>query len=355
MALSPGCAVRRMVAAACLWSCACGGNQPVGSAIVFTTIPPAGEGGPQRTVAVAGHVRGLVRGQRVVLYAKSGIWWVQPVVEKPFTEVKGDSTWSASTHLGTDYAALLVTPEYHPPATLEALPPVGGSVVAVATAKGTGVYSPPARRTLSYSGYEWEIRQIPSERGGINEYDARNAWVDADGCLHLTIAQRDGRWTSAEIALTRSLGYGTYVFVVRDASTLDPAATLDLITWDDTAEEQSHRELDIEISRWGDRQNKDAQYVVQPHFVAANVFRFHAPPGTLTHSLRWQPGSAAFKTEVKRASGSAARIVAEREFTSGIPAAGAETVRLVLYYFRGSPTPPLGTVEVVIEKFQFLP
>jgi hypothetical protein len=142
---------------------------------------------------------------------------------------------------------------------------------------------------------------------------------------------------------------------VRDTSTLDPAATLDLITWDDTAEAQSHRELDIEISRWGDPQNKDAQYVVQPHFVAANVFRFRAPSGTLTHSLRWQPGSAAFKTEAARPKVGVGTVVAEREFTSGIPAAGGETVRLVLYYFRGSKTPPAGTVEVVIEKFQFLP
>ncbi len=204
-------------------------------------------------------------------------------------------------------------------------------------------------------GYDWEIRQIPSERGGINEYDARNAWVDADGHLHLAIAQRDGRWTSAEVALTRALGYGTYVFVVRDTSTLDPAATLDLITWDDTAEEQSHRELDIEISRWGDPQNKDAQYVVQPHFVAANVFRFRAPAGTLTHALRWQPGTAVFKTEAAGSRRGRATVVAEREFTSGIPAAGAETPRLVLYYFRGSKKPPAGAVEVVIEKFQFLP
>jgi len=141
----------------------------------------------------------------------------------------------------------------------------------------------PERATLNFSGYEWEIRRTPSDRGGGNEYDARNAWVDAEGLLHLMLAQRDRAWTSAEVKLTRALGYGTYAFVVRDASHLDPAVALGMLTWDDLGREQNNRELDIEIGRWSDPGNKDAQYVVQSQYVAANVFRFLAAPGRLTH------------------------------------------------------------------------
>jgi signal transduction histidine kinase len=61
---------------------------------------------------------------------------VQPFADQPFTAIRPDSTWTNSTHAGTDYAALLVEPGYRPPATTDALPVIGGGVVAAAVAKG---------------------------------------------------------------------------------------------------------------------------------------------------------------------------------------------------------------------------
>jgi hypothetical protein len=106
------------------------------------------------------------------------------------------------------------------------------------------------------------------------------------------VVQRDGRWTRAEVKLSRSLGYGT----VRDTSHLDPAAALGFLTWDELGPEQNHRELDVEVSRWGNVENKDVQYVVQPHYVAANVYRFNQPAGQLTRSFRWEPDRTLFQT-----------------------------------------------------------
>jgi hypothetical protein len=322
-------------------------------AIEFVTIPDATDGGSDKLAPVAGRVRGAGPGQKIVLFTKAGVWWVQPFTSRPMTDIEADFTWASRIHLGTDYAALLVQADYRPPATIETLPQPGGGVLAVAAVAGAGAFAPKPRKTLTFSGYEWDVRQVPSERAGVNDYDARNAWVDAEGHLHLMLAQRDGKWTSAEVKLTRSLGYGTYLFVVRDTSHLDPAAALGMVTWDDLGADQNHRELDIEISKWGDPGNKDVQYVVQPHYVAANVFRFAARPGRLTHSFRWEPGRASFQT-VSGVSESAVP-VAQRDFTSGVPTPGGETVRLNLLYFRGSKTPPLKEVEVVIEKFGYLP
>jgi hypothetical protein len=321
-----------------------------GASIVLTEVPPSGEGGSERVAPIAGRVTGAGGDAQVVLYARSGIWWVQPLVAKPFTQIGRNSTWRNTTHLGTEYAALLVEPGFQPPPTIETLPPVGGHVLAITIRKGTGTYVPPPRRLLTFSGYEWEVRQSPSDRGGANDYDARNAWVDRDGLLHLLLTSREGRWTSAEVKLTRSLGYGTYAFTVRDMSRLDPAAALGLLTWDELGRDQNYRELDVEISRWGDPENKDVQYVVQPQYVAANVHRFVQPAGRLVHSFRWEPGRASFRTV--RPSGS---IVANRDFTSGIPASGMETVRMNLLYYRSAARPPAGDVEVVIEKFEYLP
>ena len=47
--------------------------------------------------------------------------------------------------------------------------------------------------------------------------------------------------------------------------------------------------------------------------------------------------------------------VAQHEFTSGVPTPGAERVRMNLYFFRYAPAPPQSDVEVVIERFQYLP
>lgn len=108
-----------------------------GLSVEFTTIPLADAGGTQRLDPVEGRVTGARPGQRVVLYARSGAWYVQPYTEGQFTTIQPDSTWRNSTHLGTEYAALLVEPTYVPPDFTDELPKRGGGVVAVATTEGT--------------------------------------------------------------------------------------------------------------------------------------------------------------------------------------------------------------------------
>lgn len=343
--------------AACLLVTCCRREKvTLAPAVEFDTLPAAAGGGAGRLAPIGGRVVGARAGQRIVLFAKSGVWWVQPFADRPFTTIDADATWKSTIHLGTEYAALLVEPGYRPSPTIDRLPQPGGAVIAVATARGPGdLPPPPSRKTLTFSGYEWEIRQTSSDRGGPNDYDAANAWTDTDGSLHLALRQREGRWTSAEVSLTRALGYGTYVFVVRDTAHLEPAAAVSLFTWDDSSGDQNHRELDVEISRWGDPASKNAQFVVQPYYVAANVARFDAPAGRLTHAFRWEPGRASFRTVHGTDASAAAPVVAAHEFTTGVPIPGEETVHMNLYVFRFSSVAPQKEAEVVIEKFQYLP
>ncbi|MCU1235060.1 MAG: hypothetical protein JWP63_3027 [Candidatus Solibacter sp.] len=312
--------------------------------IEFTRIPQADPTGREKNDIIEGRVKGHRAGQLLVLYARSGKWWLQPLVGQPFTRIKG-AKWSNATHLGTEYAALLVEPGHHPPPVLDALPRRGNDVAAVVSVPGGKT---PPSVTISFSGYEWRVRDAPSDRGGKNEYASSNAWTDANGAMHLRIAKRDADFTCAEVSLMRSLGYGTYRFVVRDISQLLPAAVFGMFTWDYAGGEQGNREMDIEISRWGDPVSKNAQYVVQPYYVAANVMRFTAPPGRLIHTFQWQHDRAAFRTM------SGSRVVAEHAFTSGVPAPGIESVRMNLYVFRAPHTFRDGA-EVVIENFEYLP
>jgi hypothetical protein len=335
----------------------CGSARPdVSPSIQFSRLPRSDSGGTESQAFIEGRVEGARPGQQIVLFAKSGagVWWVQPFALHPFTPIRSDLQWRNSTHLGTEYAALLVEPGYQPPETAARLPQKGGAVIAVATAPGEESHRP-VSRTLNFSGYQWEIRGVPSNRGGAtNTYDPANAWTDTKGWLHLRIARGLGEWTCAEVTLTRSLGYGSYLFDVRDVSQLDSAAVLGMFTWDESTAEANHREIDTEISRWGDPGGKNAQYVVQPYYVPANVVRFAAPPGRLTHSFRWEPGRVSFRT-VRQPAGVGAQAVGEHTFTSGVPLPGGEAVHLNLYVFANKKSPLQHEVEVVIEKFDYLP
>src|SRR3954468_23535355 len=63
------------------------GGQP---SITLTEVPQAGAGSSERLAPIAGWVSGARPGRRVVLFAKSGMWWVQPLVAKPFTDIAPD-------------------------------------------------------------------------------------------------------------------------------------------------------------------------------------------------------------------------------------------------------------------------
>ena len=246
-----------LLASVCTFATGCHSRSGYsGPSIEFTRIPPAADSGSDKLDIIEGKVIGGTPGQKIVLYAKSGEWWVQPLVNEAFTKIHDNSKWINSTHLGTEYAAMLVEPDYRPPATMSELPAPGGGVVAVATAKGAALASG-VSKMLSFSGYEWRIRDTPSDRGGKNFYDSNNAWTDSNGALHLRIAKDADHWTCAEVTLTRSLGYGTYSFVVRNTSQLEPPAVFSMFTWDWGGTDQYHREMDIEISRWGDSTSKN--------------------------------------------------------------------------------------------------
>jgi len=271
------------------------------------------------------------------------------------TEIQPDSTWKNWTHLGTDYAAILVEPGYHAVAKMTSLPAEGNGVVAVFTTAGRSV-QPLVSKIVHFSGYDWKVRTAASDRGGRpNLYDPANAWVDDHGFLHLGMEERDGAWTCAEVSLTRSLGYGTYIFVVKDISQFSPSVALALYTVDDYRTDNIRSELGIELSRWGVADSKNAQYAVQPYYVPENVSRFTVPSGVMTHTLHWEPGRASFKTVRGSVPGIVASPVSKHVFTSGIPTPANETTHIGLYTYRSLKDSPQQPVEVVIEKFEFLP
>jgi hypothetical protein len=216
-------------------------------------------------------------------------------------------------------------------------------------------------KTLNFSGYEWRVKCSDERVGpGPNYFSdgADNVEVDGQGRLHLRLTQRGGRWYCAEVVSARSFGYGTYRFYVdTPAADLSPWLVLGLFTWSDEPADH-HREIDVEVSRWGKEEDDDAQFVVQPYTDARNVVRFRMPAGlrAATHSFTWGPGSVFCQSlEGHNAEPGPGSVIRQHTFSRGIPRAGGENARMNLWLFTGRPPDGLSETEAVISKFEFVP
>ena len=327
---------------------------PRAPTIQITQVPEAGPGGEAKLVTIAGRADGTKPGQRVVLFARDGTWWVQPFASKPFTDIQAGRSWSNVTHVGTDYAALLVDRDYAPPRVADVLPAPGGHVLAIASVPGvaSSLSQRMTRAKMTFSGFEWEVYRAPKDTLGVLYPNSpSNVWTDSKGWLHLRISREPEGWTGAEIALTRSLGYGAYSFVVHELP-LDPATVLGMHSWDPLDAGQYHRAFDIYLGQFGDPAIKNAQFSILPLNVPANLYRFSIPQGAFTHSIRWERGRLAFRTQE---TAGRSRVVAQHDFTSGVPAPGGERIHINLFAYANSPVPQKNGVEVIVEQFVYLP
>ncbi len=317
--------------------------------IQFTRIPQADINGSEKHDIIEGAVTGARDGQRIVLYSKNGSWWLQPLLEAPFTRILPNAKWRNATHLGSDYAALLVDPGYRPDRNIKALPPAGGLVAAVSVTKGAASSPSP---TLQFSGYEWRLRNATSNRGGrTSPYSPDNAWTDAKGALHLRIKKNGERFECAEVALTRSFGYGTYSFLVRDVSKVAPAVTFEMFTWDYSGTDQNNREMDIAIRGKPLASMGHGTFILQPYQLASNFYEFNLPPAAYLHSIHWEAGRVEFVTS---SADSQKRIIAQRSFTQGVPTPGLESARMALY-LQSSATGKPAEAEVIVDRFEYTP
>lgn len=357
--------MRRACAALCALGTLAGlaGCHSAPVAITFSAVPEVSRGGENTSGIVSGHVTGARSGDHIVIYVRpTNRWWVQPFANRPLTAIRPDGSWSTSTHLGLEFAALLVSGKYEAAPVIDSLPPVGGRVRAVARIPATAVSAKDAAllqenaapRIVSFSGYDWLVMNGVNHNGGqMHRYDPENVWVDDRGALHLAMRRVGKEWECAEASTLRSLGNGSYRFRLRDIGHFEPATMLTLSNLRDTSEEAGSREMDIHISRWGVPGNKNGEFVMQPYYLPSNVYRFEVPPGPVTASFRWSTDSVLFSTE--REGRTHPSTLSSWTFTTDIPTAGDEHTHVSLCVFPYSPAPQQKDMEVVIDQFQFLP
>ena len=292
---------------------------------------------------------------KIVVYALTNQWYVQPLADAPFTSIAADGTWTSFTFPWSSITVLLVDPSnYSPAATKITNPALDPGVLAWAT-------YPAGPISVDFSGYTWGIKvtgAAPSDQfdPGPNFWsnDPSVVSVAPDG-LHLNIANIAGSWQSAEVYLTEPLGYGTYT--VQVASRLDQldqntvAAPLFIYA-------ATGQELDFEYSGTGglipDPYN--AQQVVQPYTVVGNIVRYVQPPtAQFTSQIEWQADHVTFRAWNGWSSvPSASDVIHEWTYTGAyIPSPDSALVHANLWLLNG--TAPAGGAgdSMVIRSFVF--
>jgi Chitobiase/beta-hexosaminidase C-terminal domain len=320
---------------------------------IVTLIPPAAGAS-----TLSGYAYNIDTSKiKVVIYVLTNIWYVQPFINTPYTDIAADGSWESYTHPWDSIVVLLVDPaHYSPPATEITNPALDPGVMA-----WTAYPSGPA--SINFSGYTWGIKttgNAPSDQfdPGPNFWsnDPTVVHVAADG-LHLKINEIDGEWQCAEVYLPNSLGYGTYtVQIASPLNALDRntvAAPLFIYA-------SPSQELDNEYSGPNGLipLPNSAQFVVQPYTVAGNLNRYVQSSTTqFTSQIVWRADHVTFTTwNGWSATPASSDVIHTWTYTGGnIPPVGQERVHINLWLLDGS-APSLGNGdELIIHSFNYQP
>jgi hypothetical protein len=152
-------------------------------------------------------------------------------------------------------------------------------------------------RTIEFAGYTWDVKAgfgNPGQNFWAN--DSSNVWIDGKERLNLTLAPDDnGRWYATEVISRDTFGYGVYTFYIdAEPQDFDPHVVAGIFLYRD-----EENEIDIEFSRWGDKENYQfGNYVVQPADLPGNQFRFPilASGSYTTHRIEWNPDQILFSS-----------------------------------------------------------
>jgi hypothetical protein len=296
---------------------------------------------------------------KVVLYALTNEWYVQPTIANPWTSIDSQGNWCNSTYPWSKIVALLVDPAKFTPVSANIYnPALEPNVLAWA------VY-PAEPISVNFSGRTWGIKMTgddaPSYRFDPGpcywSNDPSVVFVATDGSLHLKTKAINGLWQCGEVYLPKSLGYGTYT--VQVSSHLDGLdrniVAAPLFIYKDLT-----NELDNEYSGLGGMipSPANAQFVAQPYTTPGNIVRYLQPSSDkFTTQMDWEPGYVSFRAwngwSSIPASGD---LIYQWVYTgANIPLPGQERVHINLWLNKDEP--PLNGIgdEMVLNSFNFQP
>ncbi|MHC1605518.1 MAG: glycoside hydrolase family 16 protein [Candidatus Methanofastidiosia archaeon] len=216
---------------------------------------------------------------------------------------------------------------------------------------------------IEFSGYTWFVKYSEARVGPQNNIFSNRGsdiWVDEIGRLHMTLQYREDTWYCTEVYTEQSFGYGTYVFYLDSRiDHLDKNVVFGLFTYDEK-KKNNHTEIDIEFAKWGKEHGDSAQFVVQPGHIEGNIHSFSPVQWSefSTHLFYWTPYAISFQSiggHYAHAPTKEYLIASWKYQGEYIPPEGKEKVRINLYMLEDTPPSNGKSVEVIINKFEFIP
>jgi hypothetical protein len=289
---------------------------------------------------------------QVVLWAKTNVWYVQPLSNDPYTPIEHNGTWSNWTHQWDRMVALVVDQDYEPTAQRFDHP---ASDIGV---RAWTEYPEPSMRTVDFSGYIWRVKDFEDYPvgPGPNYFSAEESavWVDNDG-LHLRTEYRDGRWHSAEVELDYCLGYGYYTYKLASrVDSLDYHTTFSGFIY----EGDPWEEIDIEWSQVLAGPGNNMQYVVQPWYEPENIVQFSMTNDEFsTHRFEWREDRIEIVSWRGHSDHPVPGSIINHWVYPGddIPIPDDEDMHFNLWFYLGYPPVSGQPDEVVVQSFHFQP
>jgi len=218
-------------------------------------------------------------------------------------------------------------------------------------------------QTITWSGRQWKVTS--GGMAGVAKGDPANVSVDDQGYLHLSIAQRDGKWTSAEVFTTERFGFGTYQWIVEgNVYDMDKSTVLGLFPYGPVHHigADAEDEIDIEFSKWNETcHGCNADFTVYPATgnrkadgTSAWEDNFYVKGGTLTTArIEWFADHIVFTLmSGAHAMGTTADVIKTETYSSdkkNIPQQSVP-VGINLWCFRETPA---AKQAVTIRSFEF--
>lgn len=221
-----------------------------------------------------------------------------------------------------------------------------------------------AAKTLTFAGYEWQVRDAALAGPGPNVWDENNAWLDEQGRMHLKISQRAGQWRCAEVSLQENLGFGRYQWqIMGRPDQYDPQVVLGLFNY--TRPEvgpDGTNEIDVEFARWGKATTLPGSFSVWPAVNtvhgATHAFDCKLDGTYTTERFDWARDSVRFQMLGGHRDDDANPIAqwtyAPPEPLKHIPQQPLP-LHLNFWLFRGKPPQNQQEAEVIIRSFTFTP
>jgi hypothetical protein len=219
----------------------------------------------------------------------------------------------------------------------------------------------PGTSPITFAGYTWNVTSTTGTQGpGPNHWSSNNAYVDANGYLHMKLTHNtaNNTWDCSQITMTQSLGYGTYQWKVEGRlDTLDKNVVFGLFNYSGN---DGFDEMDIEFSRWGYTTNNMLAYTIYPQTgsTATRVTwntNFTQSGTYTTHRFTRTSSSIVLKSLAGFQDGDT-NLFATKSWSSPTSISTlAMPVMINLWLFHAVPPTNGSNVEIIIHDFKFTP